>query len=112
MRIQCLNIVDEKKLDYSVSSSKNFTINDVNDCNSNNQYGFRDGKPCILIKINKVCLINDLEKGQQFNFIFQLVGFIPEIGRTDADNEHQSACTGISNIPVQCIGEVCFKILK
>ncbi len=42
-----------------------------------------------------------------FNSIIQLVGFIPEIGRTNADNKYKSACTNISNIPVQCIGEVC-----
>jgi len=93
-------------LDYSIHSSKNFTINNVNDCNSNNQYGFRDGKPCILIKINKVCFfLNDLK---YFNWLSQLVGFIPEIGRTDADNRHEPACIDIPNIPVQCVGEVCY----
>jgi hypothetical protein len=44
------------KLDYSTSNSKNFTINDVGDCNSNNQYGFKNSQPCFLIKINKVSL--------------------------------------------------------
>jgi hypothetical protein len=63
--------------------------------------------------MNKVCLflfvINDLK---YFHSISQLVGFIPEIGRTDIDNKHEPACNDTSNIPVQCIGEVCFKILK
>ncbi len=49
-------------------------------------------------------VLNDFK---YFNSITQLVGFMPEIGRTDADNKYQSACTNISNIPVQCKGEVC-----
>lgn len=43
--------------DYSTSNTMNFTIADVNDCKSDKQYGFTDGKPCILIKMNKVCFI-------------------------------------------------------
>lgn len=99
-------------LDYSISSSKNFTIRNVSDCNSDDRYGFRDGKPCILIKINKVCYLFFVlfirNNYQYFNSLSQLVGFIPEIGRTDEDNKNEAACTNISNIPVQCTGEVCF----
>lgn len=38
------------------SSSQKFTIADAHDCNSNKKYGFSEGKPCILIKMNKVWL--------------------------------------------------------
>lgn len=41
--------------DSSTSNTKKFTIADVNDCKSDKQYGFTDGKPCVLIKMNKVC---------------------------------------------------------
>ena len=87
---------------------KNFTINDVNDCHSDKQYGFNDGKPCILIKMNKVCLLIIIIILKISNSLTQIVGFIPEIGRTDVDNQLKPSCTNISNIPVQCIGEVCF----
>lgn len=26
------------------------------ECNENNYYGFTDGKPCILLKLNRVCV--------------------------------------------------------
>ena len=42
-------------VDYSITNPKNFTIGDPKECNSKNQYGYRDGKPCVLIKINRVC---------------------------------------------------------
>ncbi|CAM2703750.1 unnamed protein product [Rotaria socialis] len=72
----------------NAQNSKNFTIHDVGDCNSNNHYGYTDGKPCILIKINK------------------LIGFIPEVRKIHANNRHDdSECIGISNIPVRCMGE-------
>ncbi|UJR35349.1 hypothetical protein I4U23_028107 [Adineta vaga] len=74
---------------YSISTSKNFTINNVGNCQSDKQYGFSTGQPCFLIKINKI------------------VDFVPEIGRTDVDNKDESACVNIPNIPVRCQGEVC-----
>lgn len=37
------------------------------------------------------------------------MGFVPEIGRTDSNNEEESACANVSNIPIQCTGEVCWK---
>lgn len=85
----------------------NFTINDVNDCHSDKQYGYRDGRPCILIKINKVWDDFFLNYFNDFNLSTQLVGFTPEIGRTDIDNRNEPVCVNISNIPVQCRGEVC-----
>ncbi|CAF0760229.1 unnamed protein product [Adineta steineri] len=87
IEIYTKNLDDFLNIYYNTSNSNNFIINNVGDCNSNNQYGFRDGKPCFLIKINKI------------------VGFIPEIGRTDLDDKNEEACTNISNIPVQCRGE-------
>jgi hypothetical protein len=93
-------------VDYNTPSDTNFTINDVGDCNSINQYGFKIGKPCLLIKINKVCVFFDNLNYQ--HLISQIVGFIPEIGRTDIDQKYESACTNIPNIPVRCMGEVCF----
>ncbi|CAF0722638.1 unnamed protein product [Rotaria sordida] len=84
------NLDEYLKVYNNTQSSKNFTIHDVGDCNSINHYGYKNGKPCILIKINK------------------LIGFIPEVNRTDVDNKHESECIGIPNIPVRCMGEYLF----
>ncbi|CAF0767076.1 unnamed protein product [Adineta ricciae] len=81
------NLDEFFNLYYSLSTPTNFTISDVGDCHSEKQYGFKHGQPCFLIKMNKI------------------IGFIPEIGRTNLDREHQPACTNIPNIPVRCQGE-------
>ncbi|CAF4196295.1 unnamed protein product [Rotaria sp. Silwood2] len=90
IEIYIKNLDEYLKVYNNTRSSKNFTIHDVGDCNSINHYGYKNGKPCILIKINK------------------LIGFIPEIDRTDADNKTESECIGIPNIPVRCMGEYLF----
>ena len=44
----------ESIVDYNSSSIEYFSISNVGNCSSAQDYGFQDGQPCILIKMNKV----------------------------------------------------------
>ena len=47
------------RLDYNQkdeSITQKFTIRNPGDCTSHDAYGFLKGKPCVLVKMNKVKL--------------------------------------------------------
>ncbi|CAF3377567.1 unnamed protein product [Rotaria socialis] len=72
------------------NQTKKFTISDPGDCTPQNQYGFASGKPCILVKINKI------------------IGFEPKPGYMPEDEEaYQNAgCRPNPNaISIHCTGE-------
>lgn len=67
-----------------------FTIRGPNPCSAQNFYGFGQGRPCVLVKMNKI------------------IGFVPEQGYQPEDKElyDQARIQGNSNgIPVYCYGE-------
>jgi hypothetical protein len=47
---------DESPEEYKEKLPKpeKFIINQPGECTSNNNYGFNQGKPCVLVKMNKV----------------------------------------------------------
>lgn len=67
-----------------------FKIEKPGDCTSNNKYGYASGKPCILVKMNKI------------------VGFQPEAGAS-ADDKAAYKLTGCASkdggIAIHCSGE-------
>ncbi|CAF1253878.1 unnamed protein product, partial [Rotaria sordida] len=72
------------------NQTKKFKISNPGDCILQNQYGFSNGKPCILVKMNKI------------------VGFIPKPGYL-LEDEHafkSAKCRSKSNaIAIHCYGE-------
>ncbi|CAF4844033.1 unnamed protein product [Rotaria sp. Silwood1] len=72
------------------NQTKKFTISNPGDCTAQNQYGYTNGKPCILVKMNKI------------------VSFVPKPGYLSED-EHafkSAGCRSNSNaIAIHCYGE-------
>jgi len=66
-----------------------FIIRAPGSCTNNTNYGFNDGRPCVLVKMNKV------------------VGFIPKTGSAPHEKEaYRNACDQKPNaIAVHCYGE-------
>ncbi|CAF0925776.1 unnamed protein product [Didymodactylos carnosus] len=66
-----------------------FNIDTPGDCTPEKNYGYNDGKPCVLVKMNKI------------------VNWIPEVGRTNEDNkEGKDPCPGpAEGIQINCHGE-------
>ncbi|CAF0915005.1 unnamed protein product [Rotaria sp. Silwood1] len=80
---------DEGDKENMGEPSRKFIIEKPGPCTSDNQYGFAQGKPCVLVKMNKI------------------VGFVPKPGSTAEEREvYQSKCGhNPSAIAVRCHGE-------
>jgi sodium/potassium-transporting ATPase subunit beta len=65
-----------------------FIIRNQGECISGRKYGFQVGKPCVLVKMNKI------------------VGFLPQPGSKPQEQEEYKKCTHQSNsIAINCYGE-------
>ncbi|CAF2760027.1 unnamed protein product [Rotaria sp. Silwood2] len=87
---QYLRVYYWKHNNVGFNQTKIFKISNPGDCTSQNQYGYLNGKPCVLVKMNKI------------------VGFLPKSGYLSED-EHafkSAGCRSNSNtIAVHCYGE-------
>ncbi|CAF1158039.1 unnamed protein product [Rotaria sp. Silwood1] len=87
---QYLRVYYWKHDNIGFNQTKTFKISNPGDCTSQNQYGYSNGKPCILVKMNKI------------------VGFIPKPGYLSEDKHafKSARCRSNSNaIAVHCYGE-------
>lgn len=81
---------EENELDSQDSPSTKFVIDKPGDCTNKSDYGFTKGKPCVLVKMNKI------------------VGFSPQPGAASADKAafQAAGCPQKSDaVAVHCYGE-------
>lgn len=91
-----------------LSPTNKFTISNPGDCTAENQYGFSNGKPCILIKMNKVK--NNLYT-VTYKIInqFQIFNFLPKPGHMPEDEQAFKAagCRSDPNaVAIHCYRDV------
>ncbi len=91
--------------DENQATPTKFTIRNPGGCTNATEYGFRDGRPCVLVKMNKV-RTNQFEK--IILHLSQVVGFIPEPGCKVSEKEaYAKVCPDRKDaIGVHCHGEV------
>ncbi len=54
--------------DENQAAPKKFQISNVGDCRNDTQYGFQFGRPCVLVKMNKVSVMKN-QKDNSSSFL-------------------------------------------